>query len=90
MAMISLLMLLSACASTPSGKIPLDTKKPAATLVKKCASVVDIPFRDLSKDEVERLWGQDRKRSVLCGVKHSGLVDYVVPLVADLQEAGAK
>lgn len=89
-ATLSLLMLSAACVSTPSGRIPVDTEKPAEELTRKSRGVVSIPERDLVRDEAENLWGADRSRLALCSVSHNGLIDYTLPLVSGLQEAGEK
>jgi hypothetical protein len=58
---------LSACASSGSIAPPLDirTLPPVPADIANCfRGVVDIPQRDLTVSDVERLWSQDRLRSV--------------------------
>jgi len=63
---VSLLMLLAGCATSasvappPAALVP----EPPADIRACFVGVVDIPVRDLTVAEVERLWKQDRIRAV--------------------------
>jgi hypothetical protein len=50
-----------------------------ATLLLPCDDPVFIPERDLTQEEVERYWGEDRSRLVACRDKHTGLVTILDP-----------
>lgn len=63
-------------AAQPIQELKRDDAKPPAKLTKNCRTPTDLPSRDLSAGEVERLWGDDRVSLIVCGRKHRALRDF--------------
>lgn len=77
--------LLTACAGSidsasgptePLRELTRAEAQPPAALLKDCPRPGDLPDRDLSAGEVERLWGADRVSLSICGKRHKALKSF--------------
>lgn len=63
--------------STGSSKIDKGIlTQPDVVLVAECQGPVTIPDKELTQEEVEYYWSQDRKLLVVCKRKHGAVVKY--------------
>ncbi|RVC71295.1 hypothetical protein EN759_00330 [Mesorhizobium sp. M00.F.Ca.ET.038.03.1.1] len=68
-------LVLSGCVSIDRHPaLPPALAKIPASLKAECKSVIDIPDRDLTQDEIASLWANDRKHLGICARRQGDLV----------------
>lgn len=65
--------LLASCQSSRITAVPLEVPPVPAALLAPCDPVVAVPDRDLSANELSRLWGKDRSALGNCAARHDAL-----------------
>lgn len=70
-------LILSGCGGLIGSKPdPAPEIKPAPSLLQPCAQPVTIPEKDLTDQEIEVMWGRDRRALRVCADRHSGISGY--------------
>ena len=62
--------------STGSSKLTGVLTKPDAVLIAECSGPTDLPDKELTQEEVEYYWSEDRKLLLVCKRKHGAVVKY--------------
>jgi hypothetical protein len=83
------LLALQACASIPSGRVQIDLADPPPRIAARCDNPVQLPERDLSRVEVEKLWARDISALVRCGLTKQQLHQFYDTQQTALEGAGA-
>ncbi len=80
-------VLLPACASTTSARVPIDLPDLPASQT-QCRLPVMIPDTALNQSQVEKFWIRDRQSLVDCRAQLTGIVNLYEDLDRSLNQAG--